>query len=76
MGEFYLRKLDERMKKLPFFYIRHINNILLMAQRRWPLRKGIRIVNQELAALKLNKHPDKTYIGRAEKGFNFSGYRF
>jgi len=26
--------------------------------------------------LKLEKHPDKTFIGRIEKGFDFLGYRF
>ncbi len=31
---------------------------------------------QELDALQLEKHPDKTFIGRIEKGFDFLGYRF
>ncbi len=26
--------------------------------------------------LKLEKHPDKTFIGRIEKGFDFLGYHF
>jgi RNA-directed DNA polymerase len=32
-------------------------------------------VNETLAALGLEKHPDKTFIGRAAKGFDFLGYR-
>ena len=29
-----------------------------------------------LASLQLAKHPDKTFIGRIEKGFDFLGYHF
>jgi len=32
------------------------------------------VVNQTLDSLQLEKHPDKTYIGRVEKGFDFLGY--
>ncbi len=31
-------------------------------------------INTELANLNLEKHPDKTFIGRIEKGFDFLGY--
>lgn len=34
------------------------------------------MLNQTLAELKLEKHPDKTYIGKIEKGFDFLGYHF
>jgi len=34
------------------------------------------VVNQELDALSLTKHPDKTFIGRKQKGFDFLGYHF
>jgi len=36
----------------------------------------LRTVNQVLTSLKLDKHPDKTFIGRIEKGFDFQGYHF
>ncbi len=29
-----------------------------------------------LGCLRLEKHPDKTFIGRIEKGFDFLGYHF
>ncbi len=32
--------------------------------------------NQVLASLGLEKHPDKDFIGRIERGFDFLGYRF
>lgn len=34
------------------------------------------MVNQALAELKVAQHPDKTFIGRIERGFDFLGYRF
>ena len=34
------------------------------------------IINQTLNKIKLKKHPDKTFIGRIGKGFDFLGYSF
>ena len=41
-----------------------------------PSKKAIQIVNQTLNELKVEKHPDKTFIGRIAKGFDFLGYSF
>jgi RNA-directed DNA polymerase len=49
---------------------------VVLALTRWKLRRAIRIVNQTLNELKLGKHPDKTFIGRIERGFDFLGYYF
>jgi hypothetical protein len=43
---------------------------------RWKLRKAVKLVNEVLASLGLEKHPDKTFIGRIERGFDFLGYHF
>jgi RNA-directed DNA polymerase len=40
------------------------------------LRGAVKVVNQMLGTLKLEKHPDKTFIGRIERGFDFLGYHF
>ena len=47
---------------------------MIIAPNPWKLRKAVRIVNQVLDRLKVEKHPDKTFIGRTEKGFDFLGY--
>ncbi len=47
---------------------------MYIANSRWQLRKLVREVNEILNRLKIKKHPDKTYIGKAEKGFDFLGY--
>ena len=42
---------------------------------RWKLRRAVRVVNQVLTGLRLEKAPEKTFIGRVERGFDFLGYR-
>ena len=40
---------------------------------RWKLRAAVRIVNETLAELNVEQHPDQTFIGRVERGFDFLG---
>jgi hypothetical protein len=49
---------------------------LVLAPTRAKLRGAVRAVNEVLSALRLEKHPDKTFIGKIERGFDFLGYRF
>ncbi len=72
MGGFYLRRLDERSEKLPVFYIRYMDDILMMSEKRHQLRKGVRAARREFESLKLAIHPDKTFIGRKERDSTFS----
>jgi hypothetical protein len=53
-----------------------MDNILVLAPTRWKLRQAVKVVNQGLTALRLDKHPEKTFIGRIVKGFDFLGYHF
>ncbi len=36
---------------------------------------AVKLVNRVLTGLRLEKQPQKTFIGRVEKGFDFLGYR-
>ncbi len=47
---------------------------MILAKTRWKIKKAIRVLNQTFVELKLEKHPEKTIIGRIEKGFDFLGY--
>jgi len=38
------------------------------------VRRAVAVVNQTLADLKVEQHPDKTFIGRIDRGFCFLGY--
>ena len=46
----------------------------MVAPSRWKLRRAVKKVNQVLAGLQLEKHPDKTFIGKAVRGFSFLGF--
>jgi len=75
LGAVFLHELDERIEATGLFYVRFMDDILVLAPTRWKLRRAVKIVNETLAELGLAKHPDKTFIGRAAKGFDFLGYR-
>jgi hypothetical protein len=76
IASFYLYELDKEMEKQSVFYRRYMDDIIVLSPSRWKLRKAIKTVNQHFKKLKLEQHPDKTYIGRIEKGFDFLGYQF
>jgi hypothetical protein len=74
LGSFFLHELDVHFEESGLFYIRFMDDILVPAPTRWKLRRAVKMVNQALDALRLEKHPEKTFIGRVEKGFDFLGY--
>jgi len=76
LSAFYLLELDQKMAKLDVKYFRYMDDILILAPKRWKLRRAIRVLNQTFNELKLEKHPNKNLIGRTERGFDFLGYRF
>ena len=76
MGAFYLKRLDERMQQTGLVYARFMDDWVILAPTRWKLRAAIRLVNKTLAELHVQQHPDKTFIGRLSRGFDFLGYTF
>jgi hypothetical protein len=55
----------------PFFPDR-----MILGRTRWKLREMIRLVNRTLAELHVEEHPDRTFIGRISRGFDFLGDAF
>jgi RNA-directed DNA polymerase len=76
LGAFYLLDLDRRMEGLHVKYFRYMDDVLILAPTRLKLKKAIRVLNETFKELKLEKHPDKTSMGRTDKGFDFLGYHF
>ena len=77
----YLAELDQRLetycKERGLFYARFMDDWIVLCRSRNELRTAVRIMNEVLSALKMTKHPFKTYIGRIKaNGFDFLGYRF
>ena len=76
MGAIYLKLLDERVEATVQAYARFMDDWVILAPTRWKLREAIRLVNRTLAELHVEQHPDKTFIGRISRGFDFLGYAF
>ena len=51
-------------------YMRFMDDILALTPTRWRLRKA---VNEVRGSLCLLRRPDKTFVGRTERGFDFLG---
>jgi hypothetical protein len=51
-------------------------DVIVLAKTRWHLRKAIRTVNQHFHQLKVEQAPDKTFIGKISRGWDFLGYHF
>ncbi len=47
-----------------------------LASRRCTARRRSPAINEVLGALRLLKHPDKTFIGRIERGFDLHSRQF
>jgi RNA-directed DNA polymerase len=76
LGALYLKALDDHFTDKQLYYVRYMDDILILTKTRWQNRKAVKQLNQLLNQLKVEKHPDKTYIGRTENGFDFLGYHF
>ncbi len=53
-----------------------MDDILILTKTRWQNHKAVKQLNLILSTLKVEKHPDKTFIGKIDRGFNFLGYHF
>jgi len=53
-----------------------MDDVIVFAKTRWHLRKAVRTVNQHFHQLKVEQAPDKTFIGKISKGWDFLGYHF
>jgi RNA-directed DNA polymerase len=77
LGAIALKPLDEALGSIPgVFYARYMDDWVLLCKSRHQLRKIVKITHKILNALQLKLHPDKTFIGKIEKGFDFLGYHF
>ena len=76
IGAFHLHDLDVAVttQHKGCFYIRYMDDILILAPTRGRLRRAIAAVRQHFGALGLELHPDKTAIGPIARGFDFLGY--
>ncbi|MEM7129324.1 MAG: reverse transcriptase domain-containing protein [Chloroflexota bacterium] len=67
----YLKPLDDVVAQTVLFYRRFMDDWVNLAPTQRKLRGAVKTVNQALTALKVKKHPDKTFIGHTSRGFDF-----
>lgn len=74
MGALHLYDMDEHFaKQLHIHYARYMDDIIILAKSRWQLRRHTKRLMQWFSAYGFEAHPDKTFIGRTEKGFDWMG---
>ena len=76
LGALYLKELDVSFDKEGLFYLRYMDDIVILTKTRWHNRKAVRLLNTCFNRLKVKQHPDKTFIRKIEIGFDFLGYHF
>ena len=75
MGAIILKSLDTSISK-ENFYARYMDDWVILVKTRGQLRRVVKKMHRIMAQLHFNLAPDKTFIGRISKGFDFLGYRF
>ena len=77
LAAIYLSPLDHAISKIPGVkYLRYMDDWVILCPSRWKMRRAIKLMHQTLKALGQHVHPDKTFIGKAERGFDFLGIDF
>jgi hypothetical protein len=76
IAAFFRHELDRRFEQKKLFYVRFMDDILILATTRWKIRAAMAAVQSALGGLRLELHHDKTFIGGTEKGFEYLGNRF
>ena len=78
LGAVMLTPLDEAMQQLMretgIYYVRYMDDFLILAPSRRVFRRAIKCVHQVMRHLQLRLHPEKRFIGRVCRGFDFLGY--
>lgn len=77
LGAFHLHEIDAHFaKQSMLYYARYMDDFIILTNTRWHLRRAIKQLNAYLAAYGFETHPDKTFIGSIEKGFDWMGFWF
>ncbi|WP_139540898.1 reverse transcriptase domain-containing protein [Klebsiella spallanzanii] len=57
-------------------YARYMDDFIILAPTRWTLRRAVRDMKQFLNNFGFTLHPDKTQLGKTERGFDWMGLWF
>jgi RNA-directed DNA polymerase len=74
MGALYLNDLDKSFEGSDVYYVRYMDDILIMAKTSWQLKNARNKLYKHLNKLNLETRPEKTEGGKTTTGFDFLGY--
>jgi RNA-directed DNA polymerase len=58
-----MKALDQCLSGTEAYYVRYMDDILVLTKTRSQLRRAVRTLYQTFGELKVSQHPDKTFIG-------------
>lgn len=74
MGALHLYDMDAHFSaQKHIHYARYMDDVIILAKSRWSLRRHTKRLMQWFEEYGFEAHPDKTQIGRTEKGFDWMG---
>lgn len=79
IGGSLLHHIDQHFREMNpdnVFYVRYMDDFLLLTRTRWQLRRGIAQLAEYLELSGFERHPEKTQTGRLESGFDWLGFWF
>jgi RNA-directed DNA polymerase len=77
LAAFHLYAVDQAFTACAqLVYVRYMDDFLIFAKTRWHLRKAVKQLNRFFNVYGFEQHPDKTFIGKVEKGFDWMGFLF
>ncbi|WP_221624944.1 reverse transcriptase domain-containing protein [Burkholderia stagnalis] len=77
LAAFHLFALDHAFAaQAHLVYVRYMDDFLIFAKTRWQLRKAVKQLNKLMDSYGFEQHPDKTFIGKVDKGFDWMGFLF
>ena len=77
IGAFHLYVMDAYFSgDDTLYYARYMDDFIIFTKTRWHLRKAVKKLNQFFDQFSFKQHPDKTFIGKIEKGFDWMGFQF
>uniref|UniRef100_UPI001C10CEDF reverse transcriptase domain-containing protein n=1 Tax=Vibrio vulnificus TaxID=672 RepID=UPI001C10CEDF len=77
LGAFYLYQIDQHFaQQNNLYYARYMDDFIILTRSRWQLRRAVASLNQFFAYFQFHQHPNKTFIGKINKGFDWMGVWF
>lgn len=74
MGALHLWAVDNHFSRQPgIYYARYMDDFIILAKSRWQLKRQVKSLNRFFNEYQFCQHPDKTFIGRTAKGFDWMG---